>query len=582
MEENLFREWLQNNTDCKDITREKYIRSVKTIEGQLSAWRTEDNTINMNNESDILKILEIPQFIEKNKRGNSMYSAALNYYKKFFKNLEGNEKDMNLEDVVLIKINRSYKENMTPEDLYNATSISWVASFEKTESRDIKYYCAIYQNKIIEVYKFDGYEEELPRRTPARYILHGLIAEEDIRNLLLGMDVGSIHKGKGNPIKYTSLNQLLKQEEKKIKKENINSNILISHISLYLTSKGFNYSLANIKNLYLSLRSKPFVIISGISGTGKTKIVQLFAESIGATEENGQFTLIPVRPDWSDGSELLGYTDIKGDFIEGPLTRVVREASIRENQDRPYFVLLDEMNLARVEYYFSDVLSIMESRKKAGDTYTSSTLIEVENEKLTLPNNLYIIGTVNMDETTHPFSKKVLDRANTIEFNEIYLNNFSFLKNTEPVEPIQLANSSIEAGYIQLKDCYDSNENIVEYVSNELTTINKIIEPLNAHVGYRVRDEICFYMIYNDEGSLFEKDKAFDYCLMQKILPRLAGSGLKMRTVLEQLFEHLTGSLYTDGETFTRTEDRYPLSVKKVHDMLGRLGDEGFTSFWIS
>ena len=582
MEENLFREWLQNNTDCKDITREKYIRSVKTIEGQLSAWRTEDNTINMNNESDILKILEIPQFIEKNKRGNSMYSAALNYYKKFFKNLEGNEKDMNLEDVVLIKINRSYKENMTPEDLYNATSISWVASFEKTESRDIKYYCSIYQNKIIEVYKFDGYEEELPRRTPARYILHGLIAEEDIRNLLLGMDVGSIHKGKGNPIKYTSLNQLLKQEEKKIKKENINSNILISHISLYLTSKGFNYSLANIKNLYLSLRSKPFVIISGISGTGKTKIVQLFAESIGATEENGQFTLIPVRPDWSDGSELLGYTDIKGDFIEGPLTRVVREASIRENQDRPYFVLLDEMNLARVEYYFSDVLSIMESRKKAGDTYTSSTLIEVENEKLTLPNNLYIIGTVNMDETTHPFSKKVLDRANTIEFNEIYLNNFSFLKNTEPVEPIQLANSSIEAGYIQLKDCYDSNENIVEYVSNELTTINKIIEPLNAHVGYRVRDEICFYMIYNDEGSLFEKDKAFDYCLMQKILPRLAGSGLKMRTVLEQLFEHLTGSLYTDGETFTRTEDRYPLSVKKVHDMLGRLGDEGFTSFWIS
>ncbi|MGE7983348.1 McrB family protein [Solibacillus sp. NPDC093137] len=358
------------------------------------------------------------------------------------------------------------------------------------------------------------------------------------------------------------------------------SNDLISHIQNYITSKGFIYSEANIKNLYLSLRSKPFVIISGISGTGKTKIVQLFAESLGATEENGQFTLIPVRPDWSDSSELLGYTDIKGDFIEGPLAKVVREAA--NNLDRPYFVLLDEMNLARVEYYFSEVLSIMESRKKDGDTYTSSTLIEIENEKLTLPNNLYIIGTVNMDETTHPFSKKVLDRANTIEFNEIHLNNFSFLKNTEPVKPIQLANSSIEAGYIQLKDCYDSNVNIVEYVSNELTTINKIIEPLNAHVGYRVRDEICFYMVYNDKGALFERDKAFDYCLMQKILPRLAGSGLKIRTVLEQLYEHLTGSLYTYSETFISTEIRYPLSGKKVHDMMGRLGDEGFTSFWIS
>src|SRR5690606_19903612 len=199
-------------------------------------------------------------------------------------------------------------------------------------------------------------------------------------------------------------------------------------------------------------------------------------------------------------SELLGYKDIKGEFIEGPLTKIVREAN--DNLDHPYFVLLDEMNLARVEYYFSDVLSIMESRKKDGDTYTSSTLIEIENEKLTLPNNLYIIGTVNMDETTHPFSKKVLDRANTIEFNEIHLTDFTFLKKKEPVAPILLANSAIEAEYVQLKDCYESNENLVEYISNELTTINKIIEPLNAHVGYRVRDEICFYMIYNNEGSL--------------------------------------------------------------------------------
>lgn len=377
--------------------------------------------------------------------------------------------------------------------------------------------------------------------------------------------------------------EIIKENQPLIKQEQltlllVQSNKLIFHIKEYLTSKGFNYSLANIKNLYLSLRSKPFVIISGISGTGKTKIVQLFAESIGATEDNGQFTLIPVRPDWSDGSELLGYTDIKGEFIEGHLTKVVREAS--NNLDRPYFVLLDEMNLARVEYYFSDVLSIMESRKKDGDTYTSSTLIELEDGKLTLPNNLYIIGTVNMDETTHPFSKKVLDRANTIEFNEIDLNDLSFLGDSVSVEPIQLSNSSIEASFTQLKDCYETNEDIIKEVSKGLTEINKIIEPINAHVGYRVRDEICFYMIYNNEGSLFTNEEAFDYCVMQKILPRLAGSGLKIRTVLEQLYEHFTGRIY--DETFDTTSVRYPQSAKKVHDMLGRLGDEGFTSFWIS
>ena len=89
-------------------------------------------------------------------------------------------------------------------------------------------------------------------------------------------------------------------------------------------------------------------------------------------------------------------------------------------------------------------------------------------------------------------------------------------------------------------------------------------------------------MIYNDEGSLFKRDEAFDYCLMQKILPRLGGRGLRIRTVLEQLFEHFTGNIYIDSESFIMTEVRYPLSVKKLNDMLGRLDDEGFTSFWIS
>ena len=228
------------------------------------------------------------------------------------------------------------------------------------------------------------------------------------------------------------------------------------------------------------------------------------------------------------------------------------------------------------------VLSIMESRKKVGDTYTSSTLITIDEEKLSLPGNVYIIGTVNMDETTHPFSKKVLDRANTIEFNEIYLDSFAFLENPPKKEPVHLANSSIEASYVQIQDCFEGNEQIVKDVSTKLAKINAIIEPLNAHVGYRVRDEICFYMIHNSDGPLFDESKALDYCIMQKILPRLAGSGLKVRQVLEQLFDHFTGDKYESEMDFDQTAALYPLSAKKVYDMLGRLGDEGFTSFWIS
>lgn len=136
---------------------------------------------------------------------------------------------------------------------------------------------------------------------------------------------------------------------------------IIDHVSSYIQSKGFFYEKKDLVNFFLSLKTKPFVILSGISGTGKTKIVQWFAESLGATEENGQFTLIPVRPDWSDSSDLLGYVNLQGEFQERPLIKVLENADA--NPNRPYFVVLDEMNLARVEYYFSDFLSVIESRK---------------------------------------------------------------------------------------------------------------------------------------------------------------------------------------------------------------------------
>ena len=356
--------------------------------------------------------------------------------------------------------------------------------------------------------------------------------------------------------------------------------VLIDSIYFYIQSKGFNYSLPNIKNLYLSLRSKPFVIISGISGTGKTKIVQLFAESVGATEDNGQFKLIPVRPDWSDSSELLGYLDLKGEFQKGPLTEVVEHAM--DHPNLPHFVLLDEMNLARVEYYFSDVLSVMESRKRDGDQITSSQLLDAKytGRAIKLPNNLYLVGTVNMDETTHPFSKKVLDRANTIEFNEINLNSFNFLESREEVEAQRISNEQLEPCYISLKDVYSKKKLIVEEVSQRLAEINKYLEPINAHVGYRVRDEICFYMVHNENAKLLEKHEAFDFCVMQKILPRITGSDGRIEQLLQNLFTHFTDVPYNVENI--ALSPMYPRSAKKVAEMLRRYHTDGFTSFWVS
>lgn len=355
---------------------------------------------------------------------------------------------------------------------------------------------------------------------------------------------------------------------------------IIDHVSSYIQSKGFFYEKKDLINFFLSLKTKPYVILSGISGTGKTKIVQWFAESLGATEENGQFTLIPVRPDWSDSSDLLGYVNLQGEFQERPLIKVLENADA--NPNRPYFVVLDEMNLARVEYYFSDFLSVIESRKwKDGKIVTSPVLPEsITNKHITIPSNVYIIGTVNMDETTHPLSKKVLDRANTIEFNTVNLDYFNFLMDVEEKEAEIASNRSLETEYLHLKECFKDNEDLVRNISNVLIEINKILESVGAQVGYRIRDEICFYMAYNEKGKLLSFDEALDYQIYQKILPRLAGSDGRTEEVLKQLYVLCANEEYDSGNS-DASYTKYPRSANKLSHMLRRFEYDGFTSFWI-
>ena len=355
---------------------------------------------------------------------------------------------------------------------------------------------------------------------------------------------------------------------------------IIDHVSSYIQSKGFFYEKKDLINFFLSLKTKPFVILSGISGTGKTKIVQWFAESLGATEENGQFTLIPVRPDWSDSSDLLGYVNLQGEFQERPLIKVLENADA--NPNRPYFVVLDEMNLARVEYYFSDFLSVIESRKwKDGKIVTSPVIPEsITNKHITIPSNVYIIGTVNMDETTHPLSKKVLDRANTIEFNTVNLDYFNFLMDVEEKEAEIVSDSSLATKYLHLKECFKENEDLVRNISNILIEVNKTLETVGAQVGYRIRDEICFYMAYNEQGKLLSFDEALDYQIYQKILPRLAGSDGRTEEVLKQLYVLCANEEYDSGNN-DASYAKYPRSANKLSHMLRRFEYDGFTSFWI-
>ncbi|WP_321833938.1 McrB family protein [Clostridium butyricum] len=397
----------------------------------------------------------------------------------------------------------------------------------------------------------------------------------------------------------------------------------VEYIYSYITNKGYTYEKSLIKNLYTSLKTKPFVILSGISGTGKSKIVELFAKALGATTENNRFKLLPVKPDWSDSTDLLGFRNIEGKFTCGEITDIAYRAMM--NPEVPYFICLDEMNLARVEYYFSDILSIMETRRcnEDGEIITSVLLSETQIGRdaasistygdVYIPQNLYIIGTVNMDETTFPFSKKVLDRANTIEFNKVDL-SYTF-DDEEYTTEYQSDNDKcrvyhnnfLKSEFLKIKDCKENKEIALKTI-DRLIGINKILEKYDNHFGYRVRDEIVFYMIYAMKYDLMTFDEAFDLCMVQKILPKIGGSSSDTLEMLASIFEHINDYKIQNKEYMEECEldkmskdvfptswennndelqihsnlrkSKYRCTNEKLISMMRRFIRDGFTTFW--
>lgn len=359
---------------------------------------------------------------------------------------------------------------------------------------------------------------------------------------------------------------------------------------MYMHQKGFYYGLDEVKNFYLSLHTKPFVILAGISGTGKTQIARQFAKAIGYGDER-HCVLIPVRPDWADNTDLIGYRNIQGTFAQQTLLKVLQDAMA--HPDELFFVILDEMNLARVEHYFSDFLSVLETRERNGegvivtDALVTDSMVN-RGVPVTIPQNLMFVGTVNMDETTHPFSRKVLDRANALEMNDINLNwasNTSAVK--EPLEGIFA--DSLVSPFLNSVELEQSQRDALQEVITLLVEINSLLEPAGLHFGYRVRDEIAFYLTRNRELNLLDETTALDYQLMQKVLPRIQGSSISVLKAMLLLIAKLSGvsqvNTDTDFEEVEKLVDPsaspYPRSVGKLLFMLRRFNDDGFTSFWL-
>jgi MoxR-like ATPase len=363
---------------------------------------------------------------------------------------------------------------------------------------------------------------------------------------------------------------------------------------------------------YAALRAKPFVILAGNSGTGKSRLVRLFAEACGASVENGGFHLIAVRPDWNDSGDLLGHLDLENQFRPGQIFNALLVAHAEPK--RAVFVCLDEMNLARVEHYFSDFLSKIESRRRSDDgsvitdpviraeeltaklfdrvpDYLRTALQKLQSagRGINLPPNLLIVGTVNMDETTHAFSRKVLDRANTLE---IEAGPLSAPPSSAKVATPTSQSIDLRAPFLTASDMLPDAENAskLQRVSKLLDELNDTLAEASLQVAYRTRDEATAFFIHATAAGLSDQDTEHAI-VMQKILPRVQGSSPRLARVLHKLLIRFNPGAGLDADDASKLPDQLlalrrdtanPALVRKLAGMWLVYIEEGFTSFWIA
>ena len=396
---------------------------------------------------------------------------------------------------------------------------------------------------------------------------------------------------------------------------------------------------------YLSaIRTKPFLLLAGISGTGKSRIVKEMAYASCPDEGDlrkdktspGNYCLVEVKPNWNDSTELLGYETVLdgGNYHLTKFVKFLIKAMQHENV--PFFVCLDEMNLAAVEQYFAEFLSILESRKDVDGTIKSEPLIpaaifekyqqklhkelfptkdnsntstgagcyttdgtavylhrtyaKLMEEGLRIPRNLIVVGTVNMDDTTYQFSRKVIDRAMTIEMNEVNLND---MFDIEKPDALSYREDVVDKGWFSAP--FAQSNNVLQQMNNDerelltekiKTTIGQtdadgtttpdsleaILGKTPFRIAYRVVNELIlhFYALrcWENKDTEFEElyNKALDNILMMKVLPRIEGNEDLVKEPLAQLA--------------TWTEVAYPKANAKIVEMRERLELSHFTCFW--
>lgn len=362
----------------------------------------------------------------------------------------------------------------------------------------------------------------------------------------------------------------------------------IGQLQSDILQSGLVFSEKLITRFVASLLTKPFVLLTGLSGSGKTKIAQSFIQWI--CEDESQYKIIPVGADWTNREPLLGYPNGLNpeEYIlpDCGALNVIIEASKEENKNKPYFLILDEMNLSHVERYFADFLSVMESDDKimlySGTQRTSSDGKAIPSHIL-WSKNLFVIGTVNIDETTYMFSPKVLDRANTIEFriDEANIKNFFDLPAKIDLSALKKKGVSMAQHFLELAADNQIEQSVI-YTETFVKFFNQL-KKIGAEFGYRTAFEMMLLIKKLNTIGKFTNEESIDIAVMQKLLPKLHGSRSKISKVLDALIllclKDVQSFSIAKSEDVIPANILYPIAYEKLVRMYKNVLDNGFTSY---
>lgn len=320
-----------------------------------------------------------------------------------------------------------------------------------------------------------------------------------------------------------------------------NETVFLQRFLSHVHTSGYVYTEKDLVNFHVAMKSSTLVILSGMSGTGKSKLFSLYGESLGLPSE--EICMIPVRPSWTDDTDILGYLDTTTMLYRAADTGLVdtlRDAS--QNPDKLYLICFDEMNLARVEHYFSQFLSVLENPvgKRFLQLYNPELEGRVYNaneypSRIELGKNLLFVGTVNLDESTFHFSDKVLDRANVIRFHRCSFTELKKCSLEAPPKQEVLPTISTTA-YLSFQNIEKRAIALTDQEIAFLSDLDALLDETKTDggIGFRILRQIDDYLKNVPQGASLTHGEAFDLQIAQRVLTKLRGSREQLQDLLDE------------------------------------------------